>query len=333
MAQTNYTPISLYYSATGSAVPLNTNLVDGELAININDGKLYYKDSGGTVQLLASKSGASGSVTSVSVVSANGLAGTVATSTTTPAITLSTTITGLLKGNGTAISAATSGTDYAPATSGSSILYGNGSGGFSNVTIGSGLSFTAGTLAATNAGTVTSVTASAPLASSGGATPNISFTGTLAVANGGTGQTSYTDGQLLIGNTTGNTLAKSTLTAGTGISITNGSGAITIAATSSGATITNDTTTSTNVYPVFAGATTGSLTTAYTSNAKLLYKPSTGEFQASEVIASNGLLLNSATVSASYTIATGNNAMSVGPITIASGQSVTVSSGQKWVVI
>jgi len=53
-----------------------------------------------------------GTVSSVSVVSANGLAGTVATSTTTPAITLSTSITGVLKGNGTAISAATAGTDY-----------------------------------------------------------------------------------------------------------------------------------------------------------------------------------------------------------------------------
>lgn len=101
-----------------------------------------------------------GTVTSVSVVSANGFAGMVATSTTTPAITLTTTITGLLKGNGTAISAATSGTDYAPATSGTSILYGNGSGGFSNVTIGSGVSFSAGTLSATGSGgTVTSVAA------------------------------------------------------------------------------------------------------------------------------------------------------------------------------
>jgi hypothetical protein len=54
-------------------------------------------------------------------------------------------------------------------------------------------------------------------------------TGTLPVANGGTNQTSYTNGQLLIGNTTGNTLAKATLTAGTGISVTNGSGSITIA--------------------------------------------------------------------------------------------------------
>lgn len=56
------------------------------------------------------------------------------------------------------------------------------------------------------------------------------ITGTLGVGNGGTGQTSYTDGQLLIGNSTGNTLTKATLTAGSGISITNGAGAITIAA-------------------------------------------------------------------------------------------------------
>jgi hypothetical protein len=53
-------------------------------------------------------------------------------------------------------------------------------------------------------------------------------TGTLPVASGGTGQTTYTNGQLLIGNTTGNTLAKAVLTAGTGISITNGAGSITI---------------------------------------------------------------------------------------------------------
>ena len=53
---------------------------------------------------------------------------------------------------------------------------------------------------------------------------------TVAVDYGGTGQTSYTDGQLLIGNSTGNTLDKATLTAGSGITITNGSGAITIAA-------------------------------------------------------------------------------------------------------
>jgi len=57
---------------------------------------------------------------------------------------------------------------------------------------------------------------------------------TIAVNKGGTGQTSYTNGQLLIGNTTGNTLTKATLTAGTGISITNGAGSITIAASGGG---------------------------------------------------------------------------------------------------
>jgi hypothetical protein len=55
--------------------------------------------------------------------------------------------------------------------------------------------------------------------------------GVTAVADGGTGQTTYTNGQLLIGNTTGNTLTKATLTAGAGITITNGAGSITIAAT------------------------------------------------------------------------------------------------------
>jgi hypothetical protein len=62
---------------------------------------------------------------------------------------------------------------------------------------------------------------------------------TLSVSSGGTGQTSWTNGQIPIGNTTGNTLTKATLTAGTGISITNGGGSITIAATASGGTVTS----------------------------------------------------------------------------------------------
>ena len=99
-----------------------------------------------------------------------------------------------------------------------------------------------------------------------------------------------------------------------------------------GAALSNDTSTATNVYPLFAAATSGTASTLYTSNAKFLYKPSTGELQASELVASNGLLLNATTVAASYTIGTGYNAMSVGPVTVASGQSVTVSSGQRWLV-
>jgi len=101
----------------------------------------------------------------------------------------------------------------------------------------------------------------------------------------------------------------------------------------SGATISNDTTTASNLYPLFSSATSGTPTTIYTSNAKYLYKPSTGDLQASQVIANNGLVLNNATVSSSYTIASGYNAMSVGPMTVASGQTVTVSSGQRWVIL
>jgi len=57
MAQTGFTPISLYNTATAAAVPTAGNLVAGELAINTNDGKLFYKDSSGVVQTIASKAG------------------------------------------------------------------------------------------------------------------------------------------------------------------------------------------------------------------------------------------------------------------------------------
>ena len=121
----------------------------------------------------------------VLVSSANGFAGTVVNGTSNATVTMKTTITGLLKGNGTAISAAVSGTDYAPATSGTSILYGNGAGGFSNVTIGSGVSFVGGTLSASGSGgTITSVTGTAPIASSGGTTPAISISQATTSTNG-----------------------------------------------------------------------------------------------------------------------------------------------------
>jgi hypothetical protein len=88
-----------------------------------------------------------------------------------------------------------------------------------------------GSVVVDSKGRITTVTAPTNLQTTGGTLALGGFgsiTGTLAVANGGTGATSYTNGQLLIGNTTGNTLAKATLTAGTGITVGNGSGAITL---------------------------------------------------------------------------------------------------------
>jgi hypothetical protein len=158
--------------------------------------------------------------------------------------------------------------------------------------------------------------------------------GVLPVASGGTGNSSYTDGQLLIGNSTGNTLTKASLTAGTGISITPGSGSITIASTiSAGLTITDDTSTATSLYPTFTSATSGTITGASVTSTKLKFVPSTGTFTVPNVEASNGMIVNSATVSTNYSIPVGSNAIAVGPVTVAGGAAVTIPSGSRWLVL
>lgn len=53
MAQTGFTPIQLYRTSTASAVPVAGDLAAGELAINLTDEKLYFKNAGGTVKLLS----------------------------------------------------------------------------------------------------------------------------------------------------------------------------------------------------------------------------------------------------------------------------------------
>ena len=100
-----------------------------------------------------------------------------------------------------------------------------------------------------------------------------------------------------------------------------------------GSSISNDTSSTTAYYPLFAHSTSGTAQVIYTSNTQYTFKPSTGELIAPEVISSNGFMINGTTVSTSYTIASGNNAFSVGPITTNSGVSVTVASGQRWVIV
>lgn len=186
MAQTGYTPIQLYYSATTTNVPLAANLAAGELAVNTADGKLFYKDSGGTVQVIAWK--------------------------TTPATA--------------------GGTGQTTYTTGD-VLYASGSAAISKLGIG-----TTGQLLSVSAGGV----------------PEWATFDALPDQTGHSGQYLTTDGS-----------------------------------TASWANV---------------GASAGGV----------IYE-------------------NSTEITTSYTLATGKNGFSVGPITIDSGASVTVPSGQRWVIL
>lgn len=192
-----------------------------------------------------------------------------------------------------------------------------------------------------------------------------SITGTLGVGDGGTGQTTYTDGQLLIGNTTGNTLSKSTLTAGTGVSITNGSGSISISATGTGLPTTGGTLTGNllmdNQSDVRFGEATangsnyvGFQAPASISADVLWTLPSADATVAGYALVSNAsgtlswaaagggatggstdkvFFENDQTVTTSYTLTTNKNAVTAGPVTVNSGVTVTIPSGSSWVVV
>jgi hypothetical protein len=136
-------------------------------------------------------------------------------------------------GTGTGITPVINGgTGLATIPTNGQLLIGNGT-GYTLNTLGHG----AGISVVNASGSIT-VANTGVLSFSGGATGltpatatagNVVLSGTLNPGYGGTGQTSYTNGQLLIGNTTGNTLGKATLTAGSGIAITNGAASIAIA--------------------------------------------------------------------------------------------------------
>jgi len=182
-------------------------------------------------------------------------------------------------------------------------------------------------------GTVNGISLSGTVTSSGnltlggtlsGVDLTTQVTGTLPIANGGTGQTTA--------NAAFNALAPSQ-TSNSGKYLTTDGTNTSWATVNAGASLSNDTSTSTNLYPLFAAATSGTPTTLYTSNAQYLFKPSTGELSVKAPRASNGILVNSQTISADYTIASGDNGGSFGPVSVASGITVTVSSGSVWTVV
>jgi len=198
-----------------------------------------------------------GTVTDVSIVSANGFAGSVATSTSTPAITLTTSVTGVLKGNGTAISAATAGTDYLAPPSGTAILKANSGGALANATAGTDYQ--------------------API--------TLTTTGSSGAAT-------------LVNNT------------------------LNIPQYAGGASVAGS-----NTHVQFNDS--GS----FGGTADLTFDKTTKKLTVGGTISGGPFVETNLTVSSNYTISSGKSAMSVGPITVNNGVTITVPSGAKWVVL
>ena len=150
----------------GGSIPYQSGANATVLLANGNAGQVLT--SNGTTLAPSWTTPTTGTVSTVSVVTANGLAGSVSNPGTTPAITLSTTVNGLLKGNGTAISAASSGTDYSEGTSALTTGILKSTTGTGALTIAAAGDFP--TLNQNTTGTATNVT------------------GIISIVNGGTGQ-------------------------------------------------------------------------------------------------------------------------------------------------
>jgi len=195
MAQSGYTPILIYASGTTGNTPSAGNLTSSstgaELALNYYDGKLFYKDASGVVQLLASKA------TSVNVASLSfGTTGLTPNTATTGAITVAGT---LITSNG--------GTGLASYTAGDLPYYASGT-ALSKLAIGTSGQILTSSGTAPQWSTLSGVAVTTFSGGTTGLTPSsatsgaITLAGTLAVGNGGTGLTTLTSGYIPYGNGT-----------------------------------------------------------------------------------------------------------------------------------
>lgn len=311
--------------ASDKETALRLNRMVDDAKVNLVAGTNITISRGSSGVTINSTASGSGTVTGVSVVSANGLNGTVATATTTPAITLSTTVTGIIKGNGTALSAATAGTDYqAPitlTTTGSSgaATFTSNTLNIPNYTGGSGtVTSVAGT------GTVSGVTLTGTVTTSG----SLTLGGTLAVTpsnfasqtannvlaapNGSSGIPTFralvaADVPTLNQNTTGNATTATALATARAINGVNFDGSAAITVTAAGSTLSD-------TVPVAKGG-TGQITANAAINALL---PSQS--------GASGKNLQSDGTNTSWVAAGGSGTVTAVSVTTVNGVSGTVSN-------
>ena len=224
----------------------------------------------------------------------------------------------------------------ASANTASTIVARDASGNFSAGTITASLSGNA--TSATTATTATTATNATNVALTTSATSSafkVPFANTTVSTTGNYGLLQDSAAEFTYNPST-NTLAVGTVSGAL-------SGNATTATTATNATNVAVTTSATaSAFKIPFANTTASTTGNYgllqDSTATFTYNPSTntlttGTVSAGLLNATNGIVVNSATVTASYTIPSGSNAVSAGPITVADGVTVTVSAGSVWVVV
>lgn len=329
--------IVLKKSSVAAKVPLTTDLEYGELALNYADEKLYFKNSSNAVK--------SFNVTQSTLTIGTGLSGTSYNGTTAVTVAIDSTV-ATLTGTQTLTNKTISGASNTLTNIANSSLTN------SSLTIGS-TSISLGATATTLAG-LTSVTSTTFVGALTGNATNV--TGTVAIANGGTGQTTrqaamdalagaVTAGLYLRGNGTdvvmsaiqaadvptlnqNTTGSAATLTTARNINGTsfNGSADITVPLNT-----TNRTTNETG-HMVFTGTTATGNVSAYTNTA-VRVNPSQGRVEANGISAAAGLIEHANNITVTYTMKTGNNAISAGPVTIDTGGSITIPDGSTWIIV
>lgn len=276
--------------------------------------------------------GGTGTVTSVSVITANGFAGTVATATTTPAITLTTTITGILKGNGTAISAATAGTDYTAlafktiAVSGQSDVVAD-SAADTLTLVGSGITIT--TDAATDTITFTGagggLTVGTTTITSGTTTrilyDNAGVLGEYTISGSGTAVAMAAGATLTTASVNGVTLT----TGGSATQFLNGAGSYATPTTTATAITVANEATDTTCFPVFVTAATGDL--GPKSNAGLTFNSNTASLGATLMTATTSLTTAAVLASSNDSGALGASGTAFSDLFLASGGVINFAAG------